>query len=530
VVSLPPETIGMTALELRKVSKRFLGLQALEDVSFSIRAGELVALIGPNGAGKSTLINIIAGDQAASSGAVFFAGQDLSGLPPHAVNARGLTRTYQAAEIFGRLSVLENVMVGGVRSTSLTMTESLLMLPSARRKRARLRGLAQEALVAAGLSQQAGLPGNNLSAGHQRLLAIARALATGNDWLILDEPGAGLNHVEKLELVAVIRMLSERGKTILFVEHDMGLVGDLAERILVIDRGRLIADGRPQDVRQDRRVIDAYLGVPQAVQHASTGRTPPGAPLLEAKHLVVRYGANAALNNVTLQVPAKSIVAVVGPNGAGKSTLLKALIRVIPIAAGDVRLAGRAAANMTVHEMVSAGVALAPEGRELFASLSVLDNLVLGAYTRRSAWLGRPLTPGSRQAIDGIFALFPRLADRRKQLAGTLSGGEGQMLAVGRALMSEPRVLMLDEPSLGLAPIMVAEIFKALVSLRDEGLTILLVEQNARAALEIADRGYVIETGRIVADDDAQALLTSPEIALAYLGGAAKTRALTPTR
>jgi branched-chain amino acid transport system ATP-binding protein len=210
--------------------------------------------------------------------------------------------------------------------------------------------------------------------------------------------------------------------------------------------------------------------------------------------------------------------------------LLKALIRVIPIAAGDVRLAGRAAANMTVHEMVSAGVALAPEGRELFASLSVLDNLVLGAYTRRSAWLGRPLTPGSRQAIDGIFALFPRLADRRKQLAGTLSGGEGQMLAVGRALMSEPRVLMLDEPSLGLAPIMVAEIFKALVSLRDEGLTILLVEQNARAALEIADRGYVIETGRIVADDDAQALLTSPEIALAYLGGAAKTRALTPTR
>ena len=179
--------------------------------------------------------------------------------------------------------------------------------------------------------------------------------------------------------------------------------------------------------------------------------------------------------------------------------------------------------------MVEAGVALAPEGRELFASLTVIDNLLLGAYTRRSAFLGRPRGGASHTMVERVLELFPRLAERRDQLAGTLSGGEGQMLAIGRALMSEPRLLMLDEPSLGLAPMVVAEIFRTLVRLESEGLTILLVEQNARAALEIADRGYVIETGRIVAEGEARALLESPEIQAAYLGGPATTSLLTQT-
>jgi branched-chain amino acid transport system ATP-binding protein len=185
--------------------------------------------------------------------------------------------------------------------------------------------------------------------------------------------------------------------------------------------------------------------------------------------------------------------------------------------------------NATTREMVSAGVALAPEGRELFPSLTVLDNLLLGAYTRRSAWLGRPLNASSARAAERVLELFPRLAERRDQNAGTLSGGEGQMLAIGRALMSEPRLLMLDEPSLGLAPMVVAEIFKTLLRLRAEGIAILLVEQNARAALEIADNGYIIETGRIVAQDEAQTLLASPEIATAYLGGPTTSFLLTQT-
>jgi len=203
------------------------------------------------------------------------------------------------------------------------------------------------------------------------------------------------------------------------------------------------------------------------------------------------------------------------------------LIRALPIASGDLRFAGKSVTNMTTRQMVNEGVALAPEGRELFASLTVLDNLRLGAYTRRSAWLGRPLNVDAARAADRVLELFPRLAERRQQLAGTLSGGEGQMLAIGRALMSGPRLLMLDEPSLGLAPIVVAEIFNTLLRLREEGLTILLIEQNARAALEIADRGYVIETGCIVVEDAAPSLLTSPQIAAAYLGGVATSSLLT---
>jgi branched-chain amino acid transport system ATP-binding protein len=507
-------------LEIDNVSKHFSGLVALQEVSFAVRAGELVALIGPNGAGKSTLINVISGDQKPTEGIISFSGRRLSGLPPHAVNALGLSRTYQAVEIFGSLSVLENVMVGGVRRTGIAMTESLLGTPSGRSKRGRLVELAHGTLATVGLDQHAEMRAANLSAGQQRLLAIARALATGNDWLILDEPGAGLNQVEKQNLASVMRALSDRGTTILFVEHDMGFVGDLARRVVVLDRGRLIADGSPDAVRRDARVIDAYLGVPQVMRPKDGAAAGEGeALLLEASDIVVRYGVNAALKGVTLSVPERSIVAVVGPNGAGKSTLLKALIRALPIGSGSLRFAGTSVLEATTRQMVRAGIALAPEGRELFASLTVLDNLLLGAYTRRSAWLGRPRNASSAHAAERVLELFPRLAERRGQLAGTLSGGEAQMLAIGRALMSEPRLLMLDEPSLGLAPMVIAEIFNALLRLRGEDLAILLVEQNARAALEIADRGYVIETGRIAAEGRAQALLASPEIATAYLGG-----------
>jgi branched-chain amino acid transport system ATP-binding protein len=510
----------MKTLDLHNVGRQFIGLQALEDVSFSVQAGELVALIGPNGAGKSTLINVVSGDLVPSAGTVTFAGRKISGLAPHDINARGLTRTYQAVETFAALSVLDNVMVGGVRRVGLAMTETLFKLGSARRKNAQLLRFAREALAAVGLEAHADTRAASLSAGQQRLLAIARALATGGEWLILDEPGAGLNQVEKKALAQVIRALSANGKTILFVEHDMELVGNLARRVIVLDRGRLIAEGTPQSVRQSRDVIDAYLGVPQVVRREVVAAAPRADGLmLEVNDLVVRYGVNAALKHVTLKVPERSIVAVVGPNGAGKSTLLKAIIRALPIASGEIKLAGQSTGLWTTRAMVKAGVALAPEGRELFASLTVMDNLRLGAYTRRSAWLGRPLSAGSARAIDRVFTQFPRLAERRSQLAGTLSGGEGQMLAIGRALMNEPRLLMLDEPSLGLAPMVVAEILKTLLQLCADGLTILLVEQNARAALEISDRGYIIETGNIVAEDEAKTLLASPEIAAAYLGG-----------
>ena len=239
-------------------------------------------------------------------------------------------------------------------------------------------------------------------------------------------------------------------------------------------------------------------------------------PLLEVRGLDVRYGAVPAVRGVDLHVSRGEIATVIGPNGAGKTTLLGAVAGLLPCAGGEVRLEGAPIAGAPVEENVARGLALVPETRELFTGMTVEDNLLLGAFPlRRNPRREREVLLGE------VFAIFPRLEERRAQLAGTLSGGERQMLALGRALMSRPRLLLLDEPSLGLAPIVVREIFHVIVELRRRGASILLVEQNARAALQIADRGYVLETGEVTLSGPAGALAGDPRVIETYLGLAA---------
>jgi branched-chain amino acid transport system ATP-binding protein len=233
------------------------------------------------------------------------------------------------------------------------------------------------------------------------------------------------------------------------------------------------------------------------------------APLLSIADYSVAYGAVEAVHNIALNIGDSEIVTVIGANGAGKSTLLNALMGVLP-AAGQVRFAGDDIARLEVEQRVELGMCLVPEKRELFASMTVEDNLLLGGY--------RVSADSRRRGMDDIFRRFPRLNERRRQLAGTLSGGERQMLAMGRALMSSPRLLMLDEPSLGLAPKIVAEIFWIITELRDSGVSILLVEQNARAALRIADRAYMMELGLFTLEGRASDLIGDARIAESYLG------------
>ena len=234
--------------------------------------------------------------------------------------------------------------------------------------------------------------------------------------------------------------------------------------------------------------------------------------LLEVKDLHAGYGKAEVLHGITLPVHAGQVVTVIGPNGAGKSTLLGALMGLLPLR-GAVRFAGQDIARLTLEERVMTGLALVPERRELFGTMSVEDNLVLGGWRPMKQRL-----PRWRDGLEQVYELFPRMKERRAQAAGTLSGGERQMLAIGRALMGQPRLLMLDEPSLGLAPLIVRDIFRIIETLRERGVSILLVEQNARAALNVADEGHVLETGDVVLSGPAAQLAGDSRVIDTYLG------------
>lgn len=238
--------------------------------------------------------------------------------------------------------------------------------------------------------------------------------------------------------------------------------------------------------------------------------TTPAEALLTVKDLHTRYGRVEALSGVSLQVPKGHIVSVIGANGAGKTTLMNSIMGLLP-SQGSITYAGQELQNVPLEARVASGMCLVPERRDLFASMTVQDNLTLGAYSRRREnW---------KTELDDIYRRFPRLLERRTQLAGTLSGGEQQMLAIGRALMGKPKLLLLDEPSLGLAPLIVRDILNIVKHLRDEGVTVLLVEQNARASLAISDEAYVLETGAVKMSGPAAELARNPELTASYLGG-----------
>jgi branched-chain amino acid transport system ATP-binding protein len=235
--------------------------------------------------------------------------------------------------------------------------------------------------------------------------------------------------------------------------------------------------------------------------------------MIKIDNLVVAYGGIEALKGVSLEVPSGKIVTLVGANGAGKSTTLKSIVGLVKPKSGSIDYEGTDLTKLNTELMVKKGIALVPEGRKVFADLTVLENLKIGAYTRKD-------TAGIAEDLEKVYSLFPRLKERTWQAAGTLSGGEQQMLAIGRALMSRPKLIMMDEPSLGLAPIVVKELFGIIKKINEEGMTVLLIEQNANAALKIADLGYIMETGKITLSGSGKELLSNDEIKKAYLGEA----------
>jgi ABC-type branched-subunit amino acid transport system ATPase component len=521
-------------LRLDKVQRHFGGVRAVDGVSLEVEQGSIQGLIGPNGAGKTTLVNVITGYVPFQSGHAWLQADEVTGLPAHRIAALGVSRTFQNIRLFKDLTALENVVVGmHTRRRDDTLAQ-LGTLPMFRRDQRGRLDEARRLMETVGLAAKdiGGRAAGTLPYGDQRRLEIARALALRPRLLILDEPAAGMNPSEKHGIRELIERLNQDGLTILLIDHDMRLVMGVCQRVAVLDFGRKIAEGTPDEVSTDASVIKAYLGtrgdkeVASAPGAAAVGEAEeeleaagggsaaePQQAILEVKDLTVSYGAVTAVRGASLRVAAGEVVALIGANGAGKSTILNTLSGLIRPDSGSAVFDGLDLTTADSSAIVRRGLVQVPEGREILARQSVLENLELATWGRRRD------AAATRQEIEAVMKRFPILGERRALRAGTLSGGEQQMLAIARGLLARPRLLLLDEPSLGLAPQMVDEVFSAIEEIHREGTTILLVEQNALRALEIADRAYVLETGQIRLTGSGDELLHNPAVRRAYLGG-----------
>jgi ABC-type branched-subunit amino acid transport system ATPase component len=493
-------------LEVEDVTVRFGGHVAVDHVSLDVDAGAITGLIGPNGAGKTTMFNVLCGLQKAVRGRVVLDGEDLTGQPPYRRARRGLARTFQRLETFSLLSVRENVLAGAEFRRKWSADDT------------GVEAVADELISKLGLDDVADERVDALPTGRARLVEVARALSSRPRVLLLDEPSSGLNEAETEELAVVLRELAADGLAVLMVEHDMSLVMGTCSTIHVLDFGQIIAVGDPEEIQADGRVQAAYLGTEQeeeiqAAERALIPDRPPDprdalAPFLTVREVCAGYGEFDVVTGVEFTLDTGEVFALLGPNGAGKTTVLRVISGLLTPSSGEVELCGRSVVGADADELARAGLCMIPEGRGIFPNLSVRENLLMTT-----------LTGTSMAEVEEIaYERFPRLGERRTQTAGTLSGGEQQMLAMARALTTDPALLILDELSMGLAPIVVSELYDEVARIAAGGLSILVVEQFAHEVLGVADRAAIMVHGRITRTGAPDEI--ADDLAAAYLAGA----------
>jgi branched-chain amino acid transport system ATP-binding protein len=487
-------------LEARGLSKRYGGVLAVDSLDLELRPGETLGVIGPNGAGKSTVIGLLSGAIRPSSGRIFFAGQNVTGLPKHRFAQLGVGRTHQIPRPFARMTVLENVMLG--------------RFYGARGRSREVRGHCLSVLEQTGLADFAQTPAGDLTLLRLKRLELARALGLNPRVLLLDEIGAGLVESELRELIELIASLRSAVESILVVEHVLDVIRECSDRVLVLDWGKKLTEGDPDRVLADDEVAAVYLGTATGARVATVApaAVEQAPALLEARGVAARYGHFRALHDVTLDVRPGEVVTLLGANGAGKTTTARVLSGMLPANAGEVWFGGERIDGRKPHEIVRRGVAHCLEGRRIFTTLTVEENLELGGRTAPAA--------ERRERLARVYDLFDVLKAKRGDPGGSLSGGQQQMLAIGRALMASPSLIIFDEISLGLAPIAVDAIYEKLAELHGQGVAMLLIEQNVERGLALAGRAFVLEKGLVALSGTPAEIRGDPRLRALYVGEA----------
>lgn len=497
-------------LEAKNISKSFGGIRAVQNVSLTIEKGELSSIIGPNGAGKSTLFNLLTGHLVPDSGEIVFNEKNTTHMAPHEVSRLGIGRSFQKVNVFSELPVFENIqlslMAAHGKGKQLFSSAKSMYVEEANRVMSTVK-----------LTEKKDTPAGFLSYGDQKRLEVGIALGVGPELLLLDEPTAGMSPDDTLDFTRFLAELAEEeALTIVFVEHDMEVVFSISDKIRVMDHGALIATGTPEEIKNDEEVRRIYL-VDDDEQMSKAVETDKGSDqfldtseaILRVEQINVFYGLSHILFDMSFNVNEGEAVSILGRNGVGKTTTLRSIIGLAQPKTGSIKYKDTEIAKKYPFIIARFGIGFVPEERVIFPNLSVKENLLIASKSEsQSAVWG----------LEKLFEIFPILSKRQDQAGGTLSGGEQQMLTIARALMGNPQLLLLDEPSEGLAPLIVKTLHSQLSLLRQQSISILLSEQNSKFALSLSSRAYILEKGRICWAGSSIKLTEEPEVIERYLG------------
>ncbi|KAB2919396.1 MAG: ATP-binding cassette domain-containing protein [Hyphomicrobiaceae bacterium] len=502
------------------VTVRFGGILALDAVSIEVQPGQVASVVGSNGSGKSTLFNAIMGFAGLASGAIRLDGRAIHELPAHRRVQLGLCRTFQTPRIDPESTVFDAIRSGGIMSLKSGLFAACLATPRGRSEAAGIDHRTEKVLEELRLAHLALARMGELPVGTIRLIDVGRAVMGKPRFILLDEPAAGLSHAEQDALKAQIRRLASEGVGVLLVEHNFRFVSDVSDHLTVLDRGRVLGSGRPGEVSKRPEFVRSYLGSfagkasaaasPRAADTAAKAPAVMPMPLMECRKVTARYGGIRVCFDIDLDVPQAGVVALLGANGAGKSSLLGAISGLVQ-STGSITLDGQRIDGLPAHRRSECGICFVPEIRgNIFPAMSVAENLEL-AQRRLCA-----------QALDRMKAeleqMFPRLSERRFSPACMLSGGEQQMLALAMALSLKPRILLLDEPTQGLAPAVYDTLEAVVRAIVGNGIGVVLAEQNAAFAARLANQVIIIADGRVSLRTGAEILGDRERLLRAYLG------------